>query len=114
MDEDKLKSIIEAAIKPVLDQLNDPDTGLASINQRLEGVEGQLNDPDTGLKRLNERVDANTAATVELESTIKGYADSYQANDTNIRKAEQRLETLEKETGVDVHPELHFTPPSDL
>lgn len=52
MDEDKLKSIVEAAIKPVLDQLNDPETGL---------------------KRLNERVDASTAAVVELEGTIKGY-----------------------------------------
>lgn len=56
MDEDKLKSIVEAAIKPVLDQLNDSETGL---------------------KRLNERLDSNTVAIVELESTIKGYADSY-------------------------------------
>ncbi len=71
MDEDKLKSIVESAIKPVLDQLNDPETGL---------------------RRLNDRVDSNTAAIVELESTIKGYADSYQAN---VLK-------------------LQFTPPSDF
>ena len=83
MDEDKLKSIVEAAIKPVLDHLNDPETGLAVINRRLD-------DPETGLKRLNERVDSNTVAIIELESTIKGYADSYKANDTNIRKVEKR------------------------
>lgn len=114
MDEDKLKSIVEAAIKPVLDQLNDPETGLAAINKRLTGVEEQLNDPETGLKRLNERIDSNTAAIVELESTIKGYADSYKANDTNIRKAEKRLEILEENAGVNVPPELQFTPQSDL
>lgn len=56
MDEDKLRNIVETAIKPVLEQLNDPETGL---------------------KRINERLDSNTAAIVELESTIKGYADSY-------------------------------------
>lgn len=93
MDEDKLKSIVEAAIKPVLDKLNDPDTGL---------------------KRLNERVDSNTAAIVDLESTIKGYADSYKANDINIRKAEERLEILEEDASINVPPGLQFTPQSDL
>lgn len=93
MDENKLKSIVETAIKPVLDQLNDPETGL---------------------KRLNERVGSNTAAIVELESTIKGYADSYQANDANIRRAEKRLETLEENAGIDIPPELQFSPQSDL
>mgnify|MGYP001590755792 CR=1 FL=1 len=107
MDENKLKSIVEDAIKPVLDQLNDPDTGLAAINRRLD-------DPDTGLKRINERLDANTAAVVELESTITGYADSYQANDANIRKVEKRLETLEEDAGVNVPPELQLPPQSDL
>ncbi|MCR4306274.1 MAG: hypothetical protein NUV73_04290 [Candidatus Daviesbacteria bacterium] len=107
MDEDKLKSIVESAIKPVLDQLNDPEMGLAAINRRLD-------DPEMGLKRLNERLDSNTDAIVELESTIKGYADSYKANDTNIRKAEKRLEILEEDAGVNVSSELQFTPQSDL
>ncbi|MBI2601107.1 hypothetical protein HYW42_04075 [Candidatus Daviesbacteria bacterium] len=114
MDENKLKSIIGEAIKPILDQLNNPETGLVAINGRLEGVEGRLEDPDTGLKRINDRLDTNTAAIVGLESTIKGYADSYQANDTNIRKAEKRLETLEEKARVDVPLKLQFTPPSDL
>lgn len=107
MDENKLKSIVEAAIKPVLDQLSDQETGLTSISKRLD-------DPETGLKRLNERVDSNTAAVMELESTIKGYADSYKANDTNVRKAEKRLEILEEDAGINVPSELQFTPPSDL
>lgn len=60
MDENKLKAIVEEAVKPVLDQLSNPDTGLAAINKRLDN-------PDTGLKGINDRLDANTAALVELE-----------------------------------------------
>ncbi len=93
MDENRLKSIVESAIKPVLDQLNDPETGL---------------------KRLNEKMDSNTAAIVELESTIKGYADSYKANDANIRKVAKRLETLEEDANIDVSPELQLVAQSDL
>ncbi len=84
------------------------------MNSKIDDIAERLDDPDTGLAAINSRLDANTAAVVELESTIKGYADSYQANDTNIRKVEKRLETLEEDTGVDVPPELQLAPPSDL
>ena len=107
MDENKLKSIVEDAIKPVLDQLNDPDTGLAAINRRLD-------DPDTGLKRINERLDANTAAVVGLESTIKGYADSYKVNDSNIRRMEKRLETVEEKESISITDELRLAPQADI
>ena len=74
MDENKLRVIvkegIDEAVKPVQDQLN-------SITNRLDGIEGQLNDPDTGLGAINRRLDVNTGAVVELEKTVKGYADMY-------------------------------------
>ncbi len=97
MDENKLRNIVEEA-----------------INNAVNPIKQMLEDPDTGLKRLNERVDANTSAIVELESTIKGYSDSYQANDTNIRKVDKRLQTLEEDATVDVPSELQLTPQSDL
>ncbi len=121
---DGLKELLEIIKHKVdLSEINRTNQGasiqlmrdqLSVMNKKLDDLGKKLDDPDTGLKRLNERVDASTAATVELESTIKGYADSYQANDTNIRKAEQRLETLEEKARVDIPPELHFTPQSDL
>ncbi|MBI2315066.1 hypothetical protein HYU93_03360 [Candidatus Daviesbacteria bacterium] len=46
------------------------------MNKKLDDLGKKLDDPGTGLKRLNERIDANTAAVVELEGTIKGYADA--------------------------------------
>ncbi len=93
MDENKLKAIVKEAVKPIIDQLNDPDTGL---------------------KRLNERVDANTTAVMELEKTVKGYADSYKINDANIRKMEERLETIEEKEGIQVPPEFLLAPLADI
>lgn len=96
-----------ASIQLIKDQLS-------VMNKKLDDLGDRLDDPETGLKRLNNRVDANTAAIVGLESTIKGYADSYQANDSNIRKAEKRLELLEEDAGTNIPPHLQFSPPSDL
>lgn len=114
MDEDKLRTIVKEVVNEAVDpikqqldgvvsRLDDPDTGLAAINRRLD-------DPDTGLATINRRLDANTAAVVELESTVKGYADMYKINDSNIRRMEKRLEPLEEDAGMDVPPELKLEP----
>lgn len=63
MDENKLKTIVEEV-----------------VSKAIEPVREQLEDPDTGLKRLNDRMDANTAAIVELEKTVKGYGDMYKSS----------------------------------
>jgi len=33
---------------------------------------------------------------VYIETTVKGYADMYKVNDSNIRRMEKRLETVEE------------------
>lgn len=108
MDDKKLKAIVEGAVKPILDQLNDPETGL---------------------KRLNEKVDANTATLEQhteilenkvlppvayIEANIKAYKDSYQINGANIRKMQERLETVEEKENIQVPPELQLAPAADI
>lgn len=72
MDENKLRAIV----KEVVGEAVHP------IKEQLDGV----------VRRL----DANTAAIVELESTVNGYADMYKINDSNIRRIppEYQLEPL--------------------
>ncbi|OGE19654.1 hypothetical protein A3J19_01995 [Candidatus Daviesbacteria bacterium RIFCSPLOWO2_02_FULL_41_8] len=67
MDENKFKAIIEEAINKAVEP----------IREQLNGVVNRLDDPDTGLKRINDRLDANTRAIMELETTVKGYGDMY-------------------------------------
>ena len=106
MDEDKLKNIVgevvNKAVEPIIQRLS-------GVEDRLGGVEGELHDPDTGLSAINRRLDVNTAAIVELEAIINGYGDTYKINDSNIRKMQKRLETLEDHAGIDILPELHLS-----
>lgn len=118
MDANTLKKIVEEvvtkAVEPIKEQLNgivnrldDPDTGLVAINSRLD-------DSETGLVAINNRLDANTGAIMNLEKTVKGYADSYKINDSNIRRMEKRVETLEDKAGVDVPEEFHLAAMADI
>lgn len=139
MDENTLKKVVEEvinkAVDPIRKQLEDSDTGLAAINRRLDdpktglvainnrlesaegkisGVIDRLDDSETGLAAINSRLDANTGAIINLEKTVKGYADSYKVNDSNIRKVVKRVETLEDEAGVNVPEELQLASMSDI
>lgn len=105
MNANDYKKLLEEALDPMKQQLGD-------IEGRLGGVEGKLDDPDIGLKRLNDRVDANTAAVMELEKTVKGYADSYKINKYNIERVDTRLSKVEDELNIEVPEDLkvpHFT-----
>ncbi len=92
MTPDDFKKLLEEALRP--------------INKRLEGIEGQLNDPESGLAALNRKMDSGTGAVVELESTIKAYGDMYKINNSNSKKLEQRIEVLEDKAGV-IPPQEH-------
>ena len=93
MNQDDFKKLLDEALKPIKKQLGDPNSGLVALNQKIE-------DPDSGLPALNRRMDANTAAVVELESTIKGYADAYKTNKANIERLDDRVTKLEDNAGI--------------
>lgn len=77
---------------------------MSVMNKKLD----TLDDPDTGLERINGRLDSNTAAVVNLESTIKAYGDMYKINGVDIRKVEKRVKILEDEAGIESPPELQL------
>ena len=107
MDEDKLRTIVEEVVNKAVEPIKQT---LDGVTTRLDGVTTRLDDPDTGLAAINRRLDANTGAVVELEKTVNGYADMYKINDSNIRRMEKRLETVEIDAGVDVPPEFRLEP----
>ncbi len=67
-----------------------------------------LNDPDTGLQRVNDRLDAHTSSLATIEQKIDIYDDMYQNNRDNIKKLDKRLDLLEEDNGVEVPPELQL------
>lgn len=98
MNQDDFRKLLDEALEPIKKQLGDPNTGLVALNQKIE-------DPDSGLPALNGRMDANTAAIIELESTIKGYADAYKTNKANIERLDDRVTKLEDRAGIVPPPE---------
>lgn len=104
MDENQFKVIIEEVVNKAVEP----------IREQLNGVVSRLDDPDTGLKRINDRLDSNTRAIMELETTVKGYGDMYKINDSNLRKVEKRVETLEDKAGVVVPEEFHLAAVADI
>ena len=79
---------------------------LSMMNGKFDEMSETLKDPDTGLESINRRLDSNTAAVMKLESTIKGYGDMYKINDSNIRKIEKRTEVLENNADIEPSPEF--------
>lgn len=95
-------------VRDIKDQQSVMNGKLDGIEERLEGVEERLDHPDNGLVAINRRLDSNTGAIVKLESTVNGYGDMYKINDSNIRKMEKRLETVEEDAGIEVPPEFQL------
>ena len=93
MDENRLKAIVEEV-----------------VNKTIEPINQRLDDPDNGLAAIKSQLDAASAGVATIEQKINAYGDMYKINDSNIRKVEERVETLEEDSGVNVPPELRLEP----
>ncbi len=97
-----------------MQQVRDIKDQQSVMNGKLDNIEERLDDPDTGLKRINDRLDVNSASLAVIELEIKGHGDAYKINDSNIRKMEKRLEGVERKEGIEVPPELQLAEIADI
>lgn len=88
MNPNDFKQLLDEALKPIQDQLNDPDTGLSAINSKL-------NDPDTGLNRINDKLDALSGDVEQLHNDVKAIRDkegmAHSRNKREIDEIKSRL-----------------------
>ena len=76
------------------------------MNEKLDDIKNRLDDPNTGLERINDRLDANTASLMTIEQEIGVYKEMSQVNGDNIKKLDRRLNTAEEELAINPPPEL--------
>lgn len=100
----QFKELLEI-IKHKVDMLGVSQRGQSASVSLMRDQQSVMNKK---LDELQESVDANTAAVMELESTVNGYGDMYKINDSNIRKMEKRLKPLEEDAGIEIPPELQM------
>lgn len=101
MTNDDFKNMLDDALKPLQDGQEELRKGQEELKQELTDVKNTI---DTRV----------LPPVIYIETTVKGYADMYKINDSNIRRMEKRLEPLEEEAGIDVAPEFKLEPPPEL
>lgn len=61
---------------------------------------------DEALESIKQKQDSHSAALISIEGKLDAYGDMYKINDSNVRKVEKRLETLEDKANITPPPEL--------
>ncbi|MFH0936747.1 MAG: hypothetical protein V1808_00430 [Candidatus Daviesbacteria bacterium] len=89
------------------------NSALKPIEKRTEGIEEQLNDPDTGLRKINEKLDALwdqtaglTEDVTEIKESIKSQTSTLNQTNGNLEKIDKRLTKVENHLGIVPSPEL--------
>jgi len=76
------------------------------LNEALEPVKQKLDNHDERFDSLSEKLDNHGAALVNIESKLNAYGDMYKINNGNAKKLEKRIETLEENAGIIPPPEF--------
>ena len=102
-----------ATISLMKDQMSVVNSKLDKVDDKLEGMEDKLGSMEDKLDDMSDTLDAHTGSLITIEKELKGYADMYKINDSNIRRMEKRLETIEENTDIDVNPDYQLQPLSE-
>lgn len=102
----KIKSLIIDAVKPLKEIIE-------ILNHKVDKLETAqtLNSASISMIKnmqsmMNDKLDTHTGALIEIEGTLKGYADSYKTNKSNIERLDVRVSELEDHAEIIPPPEL--------
>ena len=99
MNQDDFKKILDKALEPIKQKLDNHDERFDSISERFDSISERFDS-------ISEKLDSHSAALVNIESKLDAYGDMYKINNSNSKKLEKRVETLEENAGI--------TPPSEF
>lgn len=76
------------------------------LDEALEPIKKTQKEHTEVLMRHTGALETLQSSSVTIENTINAYGDMYKINDSNVRKIEKRVETLEEEAGIQPGPEF--------
>ncbi len=91
----ELKELLEI-VKNKIDMMDIRQTGQSAAISLMKDQ----------LSVINSKLDSHSASLITIEKELKAYGDMYKINDSNIRKMEKRVETLEE--NADIQPPSEF------
>lgn len=91
----KIAELIKISLKPLRDELALVNTKvrheIAPIGVRLEVMDSRQEMTNDKLDKIQETLDSHTVALIKIESVLKGYADMYKINKSDIDKIKTHL-----------------------
>lgn len=115
MTNDDFKQILDEALRPIKDEQSEFRTKLDEVTTGQDALRNGQTSLQQELADLKNTIETRVLPPlVYIETVVKGYADMYKINDSNIRRMEKRLEPLEEDAGKDVPPELKLEPLPEL
>ena len=99
MNQDDFKKLLDEALEPIKQKQDSHTTELTNLASTLDSH-------TTDLSNIKDKLESHSGALANIESQLDAYGDTYKINDSNIRKVEKRLETLEENADI--------SPPSDF
>ena len=106
MNKDEFKKLLEEALEPIKVTQKEHTKILEKHTEILEKHTDVLEEHTDVLEEHSRALETLQVSTVTIENTINAYGDMYQINNSNGRKLEKRIETLEENANI--------TPPSEL
>lgn len=76
------------------------------LNEALEPIKETQKEHTKVLKEHSEALETLQASSITIENTINGHGDMYKINNSNDKKLEKRIETLEENAGIIPPPEF--------
>lgn len=99
MDEQTFKRLLNEALDPIKERLDDPETGLKRINKRMDILWDQVVKITTDMEGVNEKLDAHSRSLKRIES-------KFELSEDDIKKLDKRVKTTEASLGISPPPEL--------
>ncbi len=108
MNKDDFKKLLDEALNPIRQDLQDVKIDLQEVKDGLHEVKIDLQEVKDGLHEVKidlqdvkETQEARVLPSViTTETTIKAYADAYKTNKANIERLDSRVTKLEDNAGI--------------
>mgnify|MGYP003393302818 CR=1 FL=1 len=100
MNQNDFKKFLNEALEPIKQKQDNQSKDLAGIKEKQETQ-------SIAISRIEDKQKTHSGALVSIESKLNAYGDMYKINNSNAKKLEKRVETLEE--NADITPPYQFT-----
>lgn len=76
------------------------------LDEALEPIKQKQENQSSALSSIKDKQESHSVALISIESKLDAYGDMYKINNSNAKRLEKRVETLEENAGI--------TPPSEF